>query len=166
MPPKIYMTIGISGSGKSRFAKYFCERNEVVELNADEIRKKLGDISSQDNNNLVFKALESKTTAHLAGGHNVLLSNTNLHLRGIKSICSKYPFNKVIIFIMDDSTDLELCKKRVQNDVKNNIERSNVPMDVIEHQFDNFTSLILELRKKELPVEIHVVKQDYAIEDF
>lgn len=165
--PNIYLTVGISGSGKSRFAKYFCGKNKAIEINADEIRRDLGDISSQKNNCLVFKILESKITAYLAGGYDIFLSNTNLHLHKIRKICNKYPLNNVVIFIMDNSTDLDLCKKRVQEDVKNNVERSNAPMEIIERQYDNFLSLIVELRRtNDLPAKILVVNQDYTMKDF
>ena len=55
MGPIIYMTVGISGSGKSKFADYFLKGVQATEINLDNIRKELGDISDQSQNDKVFK---------------------------------------------------------------------------------------------------------------
>ena len=56
--PKIFLTVGISGSGKSHFAKKFCQANDVVELNLDNFRKLIsGDISNQD---VTFEAIKGE----------------------------------------------------------------------------------------------------------
>lgn len=167
MAPKIYLTIGISGSGKSKFAKVLAEATKSIEINADNIRKSLGDISSQENNFIVWKEVDRRTIANLAGGENVILSNTNLHLRGINELRKKFPFNEINLFIMDDSTNVDLCKERVKKDLENGVERSDVPMEVIDKQFMDFTNLILELRKG-LPdfTKAVVVKSDFSFEPF
>lgn len=167
MAPKIYLTIGISGSGKSKFAKVLAKATNSIEINADNVRKSLGDISSQENNFIVWKEVDRRTIANLAGGENVILSNTNLHLRGINELRKKFPFNEINLFIMDDSTNVDLCKERVKKDLENGVERSNVPMEVIDKQFEDFTNLILELRKGlPLNVKATVVKTDFSLEPF
>ena len=167
MAPKIYLTVGISGSGKSKFAKVLAKATNSIEINADNVRKSLGDISSQENEYLVWKEIDRETIAHLAGGDSIILSNTNLHLRGINDLCKKFPYNEIHLFIMDDSTNVDLCKERIKEDLKNGVERSNVPMEVVDKQFTNFTNLILELRK-ELPLNVKatIVKTDFSLEPF
>ena len=60
----LYIAVGISGSGKSKFAEFFCKATDVIELNADNYRKELGkSVNDQDINKVVFteidKAIES-----------------------------------------------------------------------------------------------------------
>ena len=56
---KIYISVGISGSGKSRFAETFCKTSEAIELNADNYRKELGKgVNDQDINKVVFEEID------------------------------------------------------------------------------------------------------------
>ena len=56
---KIYISVGISGSGKSRFAETFCKTSEAIELNADNYRKALGKgVNDQDINKVVFEEID------------------------------------------------------------------------------------------------------------
>ena len=137
---KIYLSVGISGSGKSRLAKLVCN-NEIIELNADEYRKKIcGDINNQSFNKLVFQDIDRDMAKYLAGGYSVFLSNTNLHSSSIKEIAKNFSFNDVDVFIMKDSNDLELCWSRIQKDIEEGKERSNVPREILEKQYENFIS--------------------------
>lgn len=141
--PVLYLSVGIAGSGKSKFADFMEVPLGAVEINADNIRKEFGDISSQEKNDLVWKKVDHLTTAHLAGGDSVFLSNTNLHWKGIKSLIEKYPYNKVVVYVMLDSYDPDLCFSRVKNDLENGKVRSDVPEDVIKQkQYNNFLKVV------------------------
>ena len=53
------ITVGISGSGKSKFAEFFCNATDAMELNADNYRKELGkDVNDQDINKVVFEEID------------------------------------------------------------------------------------------------------------
>jgi predicted kinase len=89
---KITITVGLSGSGKSTWAKAFCQENpNWLRINRDEIRKSMLAVSLNEyhewdkdakyrieklvtaqHNQLLVKALE--------GGWNVILDNTHLKL--------------------------------------------------------------------------------------
>lgn len=173
MAPTIYLTVGISGSGKSRFAKWLCKTKIAVELNADEVRKSFGDISSQKNEEEVWRKIDWDTIAHLAGGHSILLSNTNLQFHRIEFLHKKFPYNDIVLFLMKDSFDVDLCKRRVEDDINNGVERSNVPVSVIEKQSTEFINLYFKLKEKfenlELAnknIQVFVVDSTYAIHDF
>lgn len=140
--PKIYLTVGVSGSGKSHFAKRYCSAFNAVELNLDNFRKKIsGDISNQ---NVTFEAIklrDKELIAHLAGGHNVMLSDTNLHAKSINDIAKKFPYNDVEVFFITDSENVKLCKDRIADDLANDVDRSNVPDEVVDRQYENYMKM-------------------------
>lgn len=57
---KLYMMIGLPGSGKSTIAKELSKSEDTVIVSSDEIRKELGDINDQSQNNKVFEEVEKK----------------------------------------------------------------------------------------------------------
>jgi predicted kinase len=90
--PNLYMTIGLSGSGKSTIAKR--AKNAII-LSSDLIRKELfDDINYQGDNEKVFNTLHKRLKEYLLDGKNVVYDATNLsykrrihllqhHLRGV-----------------------------------------------------------------------------------
>lgn len=137
----LYITVGISGSGKSRFAEFFCKATEVIELNADNYRKELGKgVNDQDINKVVFAEIDKAIVKYLAGGYSVCVSNTNLHADKIKELAEKFPLNEVVVFFLKDSEDIELCWSRIQKDLENGKDRSNVPREVLEKQYQRYKS--------------------------
>ena len=137
----LYITVGISGSGKSRFAEFFCKATEVIELNADNYRKELGKgVNDQDINKVVFTEIDKAIVKYLAGGYSVCVSNTNLHADKIKEFAEKFPLNEVVVFFLKDSEDIELCWSRIQKDLENGKDRSNVPREVLEKQYQRYKS--------------------------
>lgn len=164
MGPIIYMTVGISGSGKSKFADYFLKGVQATEINLDNIRKELGDISDQSQNDKVFKMADNRMIAELAGGFSVFLSNTNLHLRSIKDLARRFPHNDIVVFVMEDAFDKQLCADRVADDIANGVNRSNVSSEVIDRQFEKFTNLMKELETYHNPnVTVRFVSTDFKI---
>ena len=137
----LYITVGISGSGKSRFAEFFCKATDVIELNADNYRKELGKgVNDQDINKVVFTEIDKAIIKYLAGGYSVCVSNTNLHADKIKELAEKFPLNEVVVFFLKDSEDIELCWSRIQKDLENGKDRSNVPREVLEKQYQRYKS--------------------------
>ena len=141
----LYITVGISGSGKSRFAEFFCKATDVIELNADNYRKELGKgVNDQDINKVVFAEIDKAIVKYLAGGYSVCVSNTNLHADKIKELAEKFPLNEVVVFFLKDSEDIELCWSRIQKDLENGKDRSNVPREVLEKQYQRYKSFTNE----------------------
>ena len=50
MAPILMLTVGISGSGKSKFTNFIKASLGAQEVNADNIRAQLGDVSDQSKN--------------------------------------------------------------------------------------------------------------------
>ena len=147
--PTLYLTVGISASGKSTFTKHILDSIQAVEVNADNIRAELGDISDQSNNKKVFEILDERVNQYLAGGYNVIISNTNLNFFTIEDYHRKYPFNKICVFILMDSKNPELCKERIHNDTSNGIKRSKVPDEIVDKQFEKFEKFLKDLSNAE-----------------
>lgn len=145
----LYITVGISGSGKSRFAEFFCKATEVIEINADNYRKELGKgVNDQDINKVVFTEIDKAIVKYLAGGYSICVSNTNLHADKIKELAEKFPLNEVVVFFLKDSEDVELCWNRIQKDLENGKDRSNVPREVLERQYQRYKSFNKEKLSK------------------
>ena len=137
----LYITVGISGSGKSKFAEFFCEATDAIELNADNYRKELGkSVNDQDINKIVFEEIDKAIVKYLAGGYSVFISNTNLHADKIKELAERFPLNEVNVFFLKDSENIELCWNRIQKDLENGKDRSNVPREVLERQYQRYKS--------------------------
>ncbi len=167
--PIIYMSCGISGSGKSHFCNKFIKAGNTVELNLDNNRKALsGDISNQDVNKAAVDKMNSDMAKYLAGSYNVFLSNTNLSISGINAVAKKYPLNDVVVFLIRDSLDVQLCKDRVADDIASGVDRSNVPMDVIDKQAERFNKVVDGIKAGQLEdnVEVMWVENDLQLTRF
>jgi len=161
----LYTTTGIAGCGKSSFTNYIKEVINAVEVNADNIRAEFGDINDQSKNKEVFEEVDKRIVQHLAGGHNVILSNTNLYYFSLVNYAKKFPYNDIISFIMLDSCNPDLCKERIKKDLENHINRSNVPMEVIDRQYKNFKYFMEDVEKKNwLPnMSFYTVDEKFGI---
>lgn len=91
--PRLIMLCGISGSGKTTYAKeYIAEHNNTTHLSSDAIRKELrGDESVQDNPVAVFELMQKRTIEALNEGQNVVYDSTALTRKDRASIISKLP---------------------------------------------------------------------------
>ena len=157
MAPNIYMTVGIAGSGKSKFAGWIKKAINAVELNADNVRAEFGDMSDMSHEEEVWKRVNDETVKQVAGGNNVMLSNTNLRYSLIREQTDKFPLNKVVLLIMEDSFNLQLCKDRIAEDLENGVERSKVPPEVSDKQYVRFQKLLWDLSMRhDIPKNLKV----------
>jgi predicted kinase len=129
---KLFVLVGLPASGKSTFAKTFCENNKnFIRLNRDDIRSMFGVLNSftKENENLVVESQLVLLEKAFKKGFSVILDNTNFNpeiYKKIDLVVNKY--NVDVEFKYFD-TPLEECIKR-------NSERENqVPKDVIYNMF-------------------------------
>ena len=153
----LYITIGISGSGKSTF----CNKLKKIEgktlkiVSTDGIRKELfNDETEQKQNGLVFKTAYNRIVKHLTQGYDVAFDATNLRISTLKDIDKLLTNNglkkhlKVIGLVFDTSLNLDYC-------LKNNNNRNRVvPVDVIKKQQKLFINNICEIVNNKLFTEI------------
>lgn len=57
---KFYMMIGLPASGKSSIAKKIAKSEDAVIVSSDDIRKELGNINDQSQNEKVFEIAEKR----------------------------------------------------------------------------------------------------------
>lgn len=135
---------GIPGSGKS----YYIRKNlaDAVVISPDLIRKKMtGDVSSQSRNASVFDTAYEQLEKALADKKDVAFDATSVRLAYINRLidyASKYG-SDVEIVVMKDSEDPRLCEARVKADMVNKVDRSDVPYEVINRMYNEFTRLRL-----------------------
>ena len=139
----IYLTVGISGSGKTTY----CKNHSRVIISPDEIREKaFGDINNQTHNRTVFDiayyTLEKLLLSN--GEDDIYFDATSLYEKSIKTFCD-FCLDKAnikpTILVFKDSNDMELCYTRIKNDLTNGKNRANVPFAVLKKQYDNFKKL-------------------------
>ncbi len=106
---QIIILIGISGSGKSTYAKEFIQKNPTyLRLNRDDLRKSLlavplNDYWKWDNKRkdpierVVTQLEKTALTAALDGGWNVILDNTHLRERTLNDIIKQVENRNVLV---------------------------------------------------------------------
>ena len=134
----LYIPIGISGSGKTTYGN----KLNVSVVCPDDIRKEItGNISDQSNNSKVFSIYEKRLSNLAHKNKDVFASMTHLKYSYVKNTINAYksanPF-KVVFILFEDSLDWKKCYDRVKNDLKNGIDRSDVPEDVIRNQAERY----------------------------
>jgi predicted kinase len=148
----LIVLIGQSGSGKSYLARELeTFDDDFVTVSSDAIRKEvLGDINNQEKGAYIFEILKKKIDSELKKKKNVIWDSTNLNWTATKKAAiyhtekaGTYP---LFVFMMD-SLESEKCKDRVVNDIKNKIDRSQVPDDKMDQQHERFKSCLANARK-------------------
>lgn len=153
--PKIIFTIGVSGSGKSTWAKNFqLIHPTCVIISRDIIRgmtsneKTVGSFQ----NTLVSKAFSEKCT--------VIIDNTNLDKNYISSILEYCPNNTIVSYkIFDESEDV--CLERIQRRVENG--GLDVPALVLRRQLEQFYKIKKSLDSLVKKINIPLLIQDKTL---
>lgn len=112
--PEFVMTVGISGSGKSRWC--YNQHNIATDIvaDSDEIRRELwGDANDQQNPNKVFNEMFSRAKSALSNGHNVFYCATNLTMKyrihTLNQIKRRFPDVRCRVVVFN--TPLFICKE-------------------------------------------------------
>lgn len=139
----IYMMIGVSGSGKSTFArKVNVETNGKTRIvSSDDIREELyGDASIQNNPKKIFSIVHKRIKEGIEAGEDVVFDATNLTKKNRKSffIFLKENGIKADVIACVFPTPIEECIARQQRRVR------KVPTSVIQKQFAQFEMPLVE----------------------
>ncbi len=134
----LYIPIGISGSGKTTYGN----RLKAKIVCPDDIRKEInGSISDQSNSSKVFSIYRKRLADSASERKDIFASMTHLKYSYVKNTIDAYksatPF-KVVFILFEDSLDWRKCYDRVANDLKNKVDRSDVPEDVIKRQSERY----------------------------
>lgn len=131
-----YMPIGISGSGKSTMIRKFFNMDNVVE--PDGIRRELtGNVSDQTQNARVWQIAKERVLELLNNRKYAVLDALNVNSKNRKDFLDNLPSGiKKIAIILESNVELSI--QRVENDIKNNVDRSNVPSHAIQRQYEMY----------------------------
>ena len=131
---KVYIAVGISGSGKStRLAQMFPA--DII-VSTDAIRRELTkDISDQSQNSKVWDEAPKRMLEILERKGRVVLDATNVVK--YRRICFMSKFNGARKTAIVFPVDLDDAIANVKKDIGNGVIRSNVPEGVIRRQFKN-----------------------------
>ncbi len=145
MRNKIFILCGVSGSGKSTFAKklapYYNSRiqrgqpfdlNPII-LNADTYRGIIGeDDGDQSKNHIVFRDLENFCAYFMKQRRWIIIDNTNLSIKARKTwikLAYKLDYD-IICYVF--KTDARTCVERDKS------RNRTVGFEVINNQFEKF----------------------------
>jgi predicted kinase len=159
----IVVAVGISGSGKTTVGHEF-EKMGFKVICPDDIRAKIGkDISDQSVNQQVFTIVPEMIRRYLNNG-DVYYSATNTKESDWNAVRKWAEGHQIVWLVFDVSK--EICLKRVQDDLKNGVNRSNTTKiledgrTVVERLCGQF-----ENTKKQMQIGGHTLDQWKSITD-
>ena len=154
------MLIGISGGGKSTYLKSGILKDipklsnilipNIIELKdiivcPDNIREEVtGNINNMSKDRYVWDLTKNRLKHKLETYNYAILDATNVNGKYRRKFLKDFNhINKIAIVF---EADKELSKFRINEDIKNNINRSNVPEFVIDKQYENYKKSVLNNR--------------------
>jgi len=152
----LYLTMAISGSGKSWYIKnkmreefsdldsYLTENDlDISELivSGDDLRRELtGDVNNHEKERLLWSSLiPTKIKENLTVHKYAILDATNVSKR--KEFLKKFKNVRKIGIVFEP--DVELSWERICEDMNNSVDRSNVPLEAIETQYERFRNSVI-----------------------
>ena len=139
---KVIILIGISGAGKSTWAKNFIAKNEnYVRVSRDEFRYMLKNQQICENKieNLITELCEDVIIKSLVKKQNVIIDNTNLKLKYINNFIKLVQDYADIEYILFD-TSVEKCIERDKNREKQVgekiINKMNNDLKILKENFN------------------------------
>ena len=130
---EIIIPIGISGSGKTRL--YNMRYRHLYLLSPDLIRKELtGDISNQKKNNEVFVEVDKRVNDLVKNSTSFFYDATNVNPEFRKKFVEQFRGTDIKIIYVILPADMETSYTRIEQDLKNKVERSKVPFKVLIRQ--------------------------------
>lgn len=131
---KIIVPIGISGSGKTRL--YRMRYSDLAIVSPDLIRKELtGSISDQTKNREVFQRVDKLVEQLVKEGRDFFYDATNVNTDFRKAFVEKFRGTDVEIVYVILPADVAVSMKRIKNDLKESVDRANVPTHALVRQF-------------------------------
>lgn len=134
MNGKLFVMVGIPGSGKSTFAKRVAEVINGVVISSDDIREEMfGDASIQGDPKVIFAEVEKRVKENLAKGKHVFLDSTSVKVKNRRESVEKYKdYSSELICVVIDTP--------FEESVKRNASRERVvPEFVLERMRDQYT---------------------------
>lgn len=135
MIPDLVLTIGIPGSGKSKWVQSVSGIYKVVSPDVLRLRY-LGDVNNQENGRLIWTIAKAITHEYLLDGINILIDATNVCASERQWFINGLPPCNLKAKIFDILPDEAF--QRIQNDINAGKNRSNVPKERIDKMYQKF----------------------------
>jgi len=130
---EIIVPIGISGSGKSRL--YTMRYSDLTLVSPDLIRKELtGSISDQKKNKEVFEEVDRRVADLVKKGESFFYDATNVNTEFRKKFVEQFRGTDVKVIYVVMPADMQVSYMRIKQDLKNKVDRSKVPFEVLIRQ--------------------------------
>ena len=139
--PKFIIPVGISGSGKSSWIKSQTDSNTKV-VSPDDIRREiLGSVNDQSRGGEIFNIAYQRVIDALNAKNNVIFDATNVSSSDRRNMLKYIKNNVNVDFdayakIFDVNPDI--TKERIRKDIEAGVDRSNVPPEAIDRQYQKF----------------------------
>lgn len=139
--PKFVIPVGISGSGKSTWINSQTDSNTKV-VSPDDIRREvLGTVNDQSRGSEIFKIAYQRVVDALNAGNSVIFDATNVSSSDRREMLKYLKNNVNVDFdayakIFDVNPDIS--KERIKKDIEAGVDRSNVPPEAIDRQYQKF----------------------------
>lgn len=139
--PKFIIPVGISGSGKSSWIKSQTDSNTKV-VSPDDIRREiLGSVNDQSRGSEIFNIAYQRVIDALNTKNSVIFDATNVSSSDRRNMLKYIKNNVNIDFdayakIFDVNPDI--TKERIKKDIEAGVDRSNVPPEAIDRQYEKF----------------------------
>jgi len=156
--PRLVILVGISGSGKSTWVKSIQEILKDFDLplyevvSSDIIRKELyGDISCQNDHELVFRLAYERIVKCLEAGVNVILDATHVKSKDRVSVLDYIKANSDVMFeayakVFD--SDPEISKIRLKADLDGGVDRCVVSDKSVDKQYRQLVASIKSIESE------------------
>ena len=147
MMTKLYITIGCSGAGKSTWIKKNATPGWSITISPDEERRKLSSVNDQTVSGHAFENCYDQLFHLSPRDAEVYFDATSLKTEYISSIVGAVNPQlkknlKVTLVLFEDSRNPDLCISRIHEDIKNKVDRSNTPDDVVRTMSKRYVELV------------------------
>lgn len=148
--PRLILLVGISGSGKSTWIKSIINPNRIV-VSYDMLRLEInGNIDDHSNSKRIHLIALDRIVKGINEGKDVYIDATNVHSKGRRELLAEIHEMTDIEFIPCAkifNPNPNLSKERIKIDIMNGINRSNVPNEAIDRQYQMFCENTHKLEK-------------------
>jgi predicted kinase len=152
--PYLIITFGIPGSGKTRWATEFCQKSGFARISPDDLRREItGDVSDQTQNGEVWKRAFHALKENIANGISTVFDATNVSERTRKSLETIAGDQAIVIYKIFNCGVFE-GNARIQNDIRNKVDRADVPMDVILKMNAQYNEAVEYIRATRIVMEV------------
>ncbi len=138
------MLVGIPGSGKSTYLKKLNIPNVIV-VSPDNIRREItGSISDQSRNGDIRKITEERIDQYLSEGKYVILDATNVNTKLRTSFINRIRHKNrgINTYATLFDANPEESKRRIDKDVENKVDRSDVPNHVVDRMYSMYQQTV------------------------